>query len=116
MRFAKLILPVVLTVALAAYALDCVGMTSAEQAMQCCKSMHCSHHGKSQDCCKTMPETHRPFVQAPAAHQFTFAALGLAVLPVIHPSPNADSVARFLRANSHAPPDSPPPASPPLRI
>jgi hypothetical protein len=116
MRFFKPIVLVLLTVALASYALDCVGMTSAEQAMQCCKSMRCSHHGRSQDCCKTMPETHRPFVQAPSAHQFTFAALGFAVLPALHQYPNADSVARVFTANSHAPPDSPPAASPPLRI
>jgi hypothetical protein len=49
----------VLTVALAGYALDCVGMTTPEQAMQCCNSMRCPSHGHhGQDCCKSMPSIH----------------------------------------------------------
>lgn len=46
----------VLTVALAAYGLDCAGMTTPEQALQCCNSMQCASHGhRGQGCCKTMP-------------------------------------------------------------
>ena len=52
-------LVVALIAALAAYALDCVGMTTPEQAMQCCNSMRCpSHDHHGQDCCKTMPTMH----------------------------------------------------------
>jgi hypothetical protein len=34
-----------LSVALAAYGLDCLGMATAEQAMQCCNAMRCRLHG-----------------------------------------------------------------------
>jgi hypothetical protein len=69
MRFARPILMAVLVAALAAYALDCGAMTSPEQAAQCCSSMPCSPRGHSgQDCCKSMPSLHAPFVQSMAVH------------------------------------------------
>jgi len=74
------VLIAVLTVALAGYALDGVGMTTPEQAMQCCNSMRCPSHGHhGQDCCKSMPSVHAAFGQ-PSSMQgvsFSFIALGM---------------------------------------
>jgi thiol-disulfide isomerase/thioredoxin len=63
MNLAKPILVALLAVALAVYAFDCGAMTMPEQAMQCCNFMPCSSQGhRGQDCCKTMPAMHAPFV------------------------------------------------------
>lgn len=51
---AKRIPGALLAVAIAAYGPDCLGMATPEQAMQCCRTMHCHAHGRhSQDCCST---------------------------------------------------------------
>src|SRR5437870_12513128 len=76
------ILPALLAVALSAYGFDCSAMTTPEQAMQCCNSMHCSspaHHG--QDCCKRMPSVRSPFVQPSSVHGMSFSPAVLAVMP-----------------------------------
>src|SRR6266853_45875 len=82
MRLARPIFRTLLAVALAAYAFDCSAAATPEQAMQCCKWMHCSshsHHG--QDCCKTMPTTHGPFVQLSSGHGITASPVVFAVAP-----------------------------------
>lgn len=82
----------VLGVALAAYAFDCSGMTTPEQAMQCCNSMPCSSqsdHG--QDCCRTMPAMHAPFVQP--------SSIATIVLPTAQPTVLA-VIPRVIRLNS----------------
>src|SRR5207253_9115827 len=59
MRFVGRLLLTVLTFAIVGCSLDCVGMTTPKQAMQCCNSMRChsrGHHG--QDCCKSMASIH----------------------------------------------------------
>src|SRR5229473_3319462 len=97
MSIAGSILLLALAAALANYAVDCSAVNTPEQAMQCCGSMPCPpHHGSSEDCCKSMPSMHAPFVQ-PAASA-------------------AHSTAIQVTANSHAPPagSSSPPL--PLRI
>jgi hypothetical protein len=104
MRFAKPILLAVLTVALAAYALDC-GATTPEQAMACCNSMPCSsqgHHG--QDCCKTMPAMHAPFVQPSSVSGVSRPPAVVAVLTTFNESRGVDSSAFIIAEHSHAPP------------
>src|SRR5438034_6484185 len=82
MRLAKPIFLAILAVALAAYAFDCSAATTPEQAMQCCKSMSCSSHGhRAQDCCKTMPSMHAPFVQPSSGHGVSPSHVVFAVLP-----------------------------------
>ena len=50
---------ILLTAAVAAYASDCGGMTTPEQAMQCFNSMRCSSHGHhGQEYCKIVAATH----------------------------------------------------------
>jgi hypothetical protein len=117
MDVVKKILLTVAVVALATYGLDCLAMTTPEQAMQCCNSMPCSpngHHG--QDCCKTMPSANAPFLRsphtsiAPAVHVVGAAILGLADAPVV----SGESVRVSML--SHAPPIRYSPASLPIRI
>ena len=117
MYFAKLILLAALAVALAAYAFDCGAMTTPEQAMQCCNSMPCSsqgHHG--QDCCKTMPAMHAPFVQPSFGHGIPYSPVMVAGLTTFDESHAEDSSARTIAEHSHAPPIVFSPAPPSLRI
>ncbi len=117
MRLAKTILLAALSVALAAYALDCGAMTTAEQAMQCCNSMPCTspgHHG--QDCCQTMAAMHSPFVQPSNAHGNSLAPVVFAVLAAPVERHGLDSAARIFAAHGHAPPLFYAATSPPLRI
>jgi len=118
MRFIKPILLAVIAIALAAYAFDCLAVSTPEQAMQCCDSMPCSSHGHqhSQECCKTMPSMHAPFVQPASAHGPSFTPVFVAVLPALNASQGLDSSAAVLTAHCHAPPISPIAASSPLRI
>jgi hypothetical protein len=116
MLLARRVLFVALVVALATYVLNCAGMTTPEQAMQCCNSMPCSsqgHHG--QDCCKTMPSMHAPFVQPSTAHAgFSFHVL--VVLPASSESIDLAPSARSVTSDWHAPPLVHSPSPLPLRI
>src|ERR1700758_2888893 len=105
MRFATKLVMAVLGVTLAAYALDCSGMTTPEQAMQCCDSMPCSsqsNHG--QDCCKTMPAMHAPFVQPSSTSTIVLPTAQPAVLGVIPRVIRLDSSRVPVFANEQAPP------------
>src|SRR5882672_5366839 len=106
MRFAKPILLAVMVVAFATYAFDCLAMSTPEQAMQCCDSMPCSSHGHqhSQECCKTMPSMHAPFVQPASAHDLSFSPVFVAVLPGFNASQDIGAPSKVLTAHCHAPP------------
>src|SRR5712691_6023522 len=117
MRLAKPIFLAVLVVALAAYAFDCSAATTPEQAMQCCNSMPCSSHGHhAQDCCKTMPAMHAPFVQPSLQHGVSYSPLVFAMLPTTGKSHAVDSSDRVIAAHCHAPPIRYAPAPLPLRV
>jgi hypothetical protein len=117
MRLAKPIFLAVLSIALAAYAFDCGAAATPEQAMQCCNSMPCSSHGHhAQDCCKTMPAMHAPFVQPSSAHAVSYSPLVFAVLPAARESQGFHLSARVVDATSHAPPILSAPAPLPLRV
>ena len=109
----------VLIAALGAYAFDCFAASTPDEAMQCCDGMPCPEHthGDSQDCCRSMPSLHAPFVKS---HSFDSASpdfVALAMLPGTVLLPRSDSSARIaLAVNSHAPPDAPGAASTPLRV
>src|SRR5215475_14806003 len=82
MRVGRFTLIAVMGLSLAAYAFDCLPMTTSDEAMDCCNSMDCAgqgHHGE--DCCQTAPSTHSPFTQAASVHPFTCAHFVFAVLP-----------------------------------
>src|SRR2546429_280926 len=97
MRFAGRVLIAVLTVALASYALDGVGMTTPEQAMQCCNSMRCPSHGHhGQDCCKSMPSVHAALGQPSSMPSVSFSLIALGM----HVS---KAFPQFIAGNSSAP-------------
>src|SRR6516165_6910029 len=117
MRFGQSILAAVVALSFVAYAFDCAEMTTPEQAMQCCNSMPCSsqgHHG--QDCCKTMPSMHGPFVQPSAGHSAGPSLNVGAVLPVSDDPIDLASSSRNIRSHWHAPPGFLPSSPLPLRI
>ena len=115
MRLAKPIFLAILAAALAAYAFDCGAATTAEQAIQCCNSMPCSSHGHhAQDCCKTMPAMHAPFVQPSSGHGVYSFHVAFAVLPATDKAHAVDSTRGAVAAHCHAPPISYAPL--PLRI
>src|SRR5881296_3659378 len=118
MRFTKSVLLAVMAIALATYASDCFAMSTPEQAMQCCDSMPCSSHDHqhSQECCKTMPSMHAPFLQPASAHGLSFSLVFVAALPAFNASQGLNSSAGVLTAHCHAPPISQIAASSPLRI
>lgn len=118
MLLARRVLFVALTVALATYAIDCVGLTTPERAMQCCNSMRCPphHHHGHQDCCKTMPTTNVDFGQ-PLSFQGVSHSPVVFALPILLSEPfrNEDSE-RMVAEISHAPPIFCSPPVLPLRI
>jgi|SRR5215469_841358 len=117
MWLARRTLVVALIAALAAYALDCVGMTTPEQAMQCCNSMRCPSHGHhGQDCCKTMPTMHSTIGQPTAVHSVSCPPVAHGAVQPFSDCQSIGSSAGVLAEHSHDPP--PCPASPilPLRI
>ena len=117
MGFARRVLVVLLAVALAGWLLNCEGMTSPEQAMQCCQSMQCHSHGHhSQDCCKTMPSLHPAFCQTASGDGVSFSPIALGPVTAFDPWSNFVSASRIVAEHAHAPP-APEPATPlPLRI
>ena len=114
----KRVLFVALSVALMTYALDCVSMTTPEQAMQCCESMHChsQHHRRAQDCCKTMPAVHAVLDQPSSTQGVSFCPLVLGFVQAFSEANGLEPSARIVAEHSHAPPISSPPTTPPLRI
>jgi hypothetical protein len=116
MRHFERALVLILTIALAAYAVDCVGMATPEQAMQCCKSMRCmSHHRHGEDCCKIMPTTHVDVGQ-PTSVSVPFAPVAFGLIEPFIKSPNVTTSERKIADQSHAPPIFSPPNDLPLRI
>jgi hypothetical protein len=117
MGFARPVLLAVLAVAIATYASDCAGMTTPEQAMQCCKSMQCSSHGHhGQECCKTMPAIHAAVGQPASVQGVAFSPIALGVPQAFDETHGIESSARMIAEHSHAPPALCSPAILPLRI
>ena len=114
---ARQIVIVVLAVALAAYAFDCSAMVTHEQAVECCQSMGCSSQGHaSEDCCKTMPAMHAPFVQPSSTSNVAPPAVQPAVLAVLPHVIRPDSSRVGVSANEQPPPGNNASDLTPLRI
>jgi len=117
MRFAGRVIVSVLTVALAGYALDCVGMTTPEQAMLCCNSMRCPSHGHhGQECCKSMPSVHAALGQPSSMQGVSFSPITLGTVQAFHESETCASSCRVIAEEAHAPPSLDSPAPLPLRV
>lgn len=116
MRFSKVIFAMVLVIALGAYAVDCGGMTTPEQAMQCCKSMPCSSHGhQGKNCCKSMEAMHAPFVLSSSVQ-----APGVSAVAAVFRTSTASIVLQpmfsGISARYHSPPAAQSLSLSPLRI
>ena len=120
-RAVKWVLMPTLTVALAAYGLDCLGMATPEQAMQCCNTMRChthshhQHHG-SQDCCNTTPQMHTALGQPSSVQAIAFSPVALGVVQAFNDSQIMEVFASILAGHSHDPPPACPIPFPTLRI
>lgn len=106
MRFARPGIVAALTIALAAYAVDCVAATP-QQAMQCCHSRQCSSHGHhGMDCCKTMPSARVALGQPSSAPIVSSPASVIGVVENLSCSPYLLTSAAAPGSHSHAPPGS----------
>ena len=105
MQLVRTIFLALLVVSLATYAVDCGATMTPEQAMQCCNSMPCSSHGHDgQDCCKTMPSMHSPFVPSSSVRSASFSPVLFAVMPPAGQSPDLALAEISTSADFHAPP------------
>jgi hypothetical protein len=117
MRIVKPILIAALSLAFAAFAVDCgEAWTSPEEAMQCCDTVLCSSHGASLECCQTMPPIHEPFVLPASAQGVASSTAVVAMLPANCDSLELGSSARVIAAHDLAPPGYFSIATAPLRI
>ena|SRR6516162_3281222 len=115
MRPDNRIISLALTIVLAAYGLDCMGMATPDQAMKCCEKMRChSHHHRSQntqDCCKTTPQMHAVFGQPSSTRAISFSPVALGVVQGFDDSKISNFSTRIVVGRSHDPPrDSSTPA------
>jgi hypothetical protein len=117
MTLARSILVTMIVLLLGVYVFDCEAMTTPEEAMKCCGSMPCAPHGHhGQDCCKTMPTMHAPFVQPSAVQRVSFSLITLAVVLPASDAFDSTITERTTNAISHGPPIFSPPTVPHLRI
>ena len=117
MSLARTLLVAVVASALMAYAFDCSAMVRHEQAVECCQSMGCSSQGHAaEDCCKTMPAMHAPFVQPSSTSSIAWPAGQPAVLAVIPQVIRPDSSRVRVSANEQLPPGNYASDLTPLRI
>ena len=115
MVFGKSILRVVLVTALAVYAVDCVGMSMALQAVHCCKAMPCHSKASPEKCCKTM-NAHAPFVKTTSVSNTSLSSFEMLALPVSEVALATGRLSGAVVANGHAPPILRLLTSSPLRI
>jgi hypothetical protein len=118
-HFAKLNLVGLIAVALAVYSVDCSGMATPEQAMQCCKTMchshnHRSHHG--QDCCKTTPQMHAALAQPSSVQGIPFSPVAIGTVWAFSDSQIMEFSASIIAGHSHDPPPTCSAPIPSLRI
>src|SRR5664279_5121306 len=105
MRLARPIFLALLALSLTTYAFDCGAIMTPDQAMQCCNSMPCSTHGQDgQDCCKTMPSMHAPYVQTSSVSGPSFSPVLFTSVPPFVEFPDLSSATHTIAARFHSPP------------
>ena len=97
-----------LTISLPAYGLDCLSMTTPDEAMECCKSMGCHYHKhrgqNSQDCCKTTPQMRGAATQPVTPRRITSPPIMLAVVSADNNFKLMESYDHVIAPHSHDPP------------
>jgi hypothetical protein len=118
MSLARALLVAVVAFALIVYAFDCSPMMTPQQSVECCQSMVCSSQGHaSEDCCKTMPAMHAPFVRPSTTSGIaSLASVQPALLAVVQHVIRLDSFRVLVSPNEQAPPGNSPSDLTPLRI
>lgn len=117
MRLVRPIFLAVLVVGLATYAVDCGATMTPDEAMQCCNSMPCSSRGQDgQDCCKTMPSMHAPYVQTSSVRGPSFSRILFASMPPSVESLDLPHATNIVAAEFHSPPIPGPLGQSPLRV
>jgi len=115
MHAARSLLLGTLAMALMVWAFDCSGATSADEAMDCCNSMPCSHeHGK--DCCKDMAYQHAPYVKPSAVRGALSSSLVVSVLLGSRETSIPNSIVAQAGWHNHWTLGTSPPLLIPLRI
>jgi len=97
-----------ITISLPTYGLDCLAMSTPDEAMACCKAMRCHYHKHSgqnaHDCCKTAPHMHSVPSQPVAAPGITSPSLVLGVVSAISSCEAMQSYHYVIARHSHDPP------------
>ena len=119
---AKRIPGALLAVAIAAYGPDCLGMATPQQAMQCCRTMHCHDHGyrrqetgrHSKDCCSTTLHERAVLGQPSSPQGLAFTRIAIGVAQAVSPFPIKRNPFSVVSNHSHDPP--PPNSLPALSL
>ena len=110
-KYVKCVPAATLAFTMAAYGVDCLGMATPEQAMQCCRKMHChshhhrSHHG-SQDCCKNATQMQVALGQPSSIQVIVLTPVALRAAHVFSDSHVAKCPTDIVARHSHDPPSS----------
>lgn len=114
---AKRIPGALLAVAIAAYGPDCLGMATPEQAMQCCRTMHCHAHGRhSQDCCSNTLQVRVVLGQPSSLEGSDVTQVAIGVVQAVSSFQKKGIPVIVVSKHSHDPPPSNSVTVPSLRI
>jgi hypothetical protein len=104
---AKRIPGALLAVAIAAYGPDCLGMATREQAIECCRAMHCHAHGRhSQDCCGTTLSVRAVVGQPSSLQGLLVTPVAMGVVEAVSSFQIRQIPVRMVSKHSHDPPPS----------
>src|SRR5215469_15202273 len=106
---AKHVLFAALILVLSAYGLECVGVTTPEQSMQCCNTMRCHsphnrHSHQSMDCCETVPHIQPALGQPSSVRAISFAPATLGLVQGFGDSRLMEVSRGIIGAHAHDPP------------
>ena len=97
-----------LTISLPAYGLDCLAMSTPDEAIACCKGMRCHYHRhrsqNGQDCCKTTPQMHGVATQPVTTLTVNPPWMTLAVVSAVGRSESIEPHDHVIAPQSHGPP------------
>lgn len=109
-----------LSVALAAYGLDCRGMATLAHTMACCEKMRChslNHRNQNpQDCCKTTPPMQAALGQPSSRQTISVSAVAYGVMQAFNDLNTSAVLASISARHSHDPPLSGSVSTLPLRV
>lgn len=97
-----------LTISLSTYGLDCLGMSTPDGAMGCCKAMRCHYHKhrghNGKDCCETTPQMHAVPARPVAAPTITSPSIPLLLVSAVSHYASMESHQYVIAPHTHDPP------------